>query len=262
MSTRIQDRLQRGIGAGYSENQKLSGGYTPEEADRQARIARGEEIDADPLTPVEESKEEEKKEIPNPSVQPATEEEVKTASRIAAMVGNAGSKLKDLDPILEDNKQLRSKIEASLEPIDVTRLLWDDFAEQEVPLFAGKIKLVLRTIPTTLVTLVDRWIFEIVGHTMTSTTKMKLRLFLLYALTVQRIDNEIPGDSNIPNELPNAFSRDWKSIGTLFEKRLQWILQKNPAIVDLIMVNITWFEQRVRRTVSDAQFVGQEIKKS
>jgi hypothetical protein len=260
MSTRIQDRLQRGIGAGYPENQRISGGYEPEEADRQARIARGEEIDTDPLTP--EPVEKEEKEIPNPSVQPATEEEVKTASRIAAMIGSAGSKLKDLDPILEDNTKLRDSIEASLDPIDVTRLLWDDYAEQEIPLFAGKIKLVLRTIPTTLVTLVDRWIFEIAGHMMTSTTKMKIRMFLIYALTIRRIDNEIPGGSDIPDTLPDVISRDWKGIGPIFEKRLQWILKKNPAIVDLLMVNITWFEQRVRRTVSNAQFVGQEVKKS
>jgi len=259
--SRIADRLQRGIGAGYPANQKLSGGFSEEAAERQAKIARGEIEDVDPLTPVE-AVEPEKEEIPPPSTEKASEEEVLAATRIAAMLSETSARLSDRDPLMDDNSKMRAVIESQLPPIDVGRLLFDDYAEQNIPLFQGQVHLRLRTLDSQWVTLIDRWIYEIVGVSMTLPTKQKIRLLLIVAMTILEVNGKPPGDRAIPTETPSIFMRKFKPVSELFEARLEWLLLKNPAIVDLFLLNVTWFEQRVRRTVHDAQFMAQEIKKS
>lgn len=260
---RISERAGHGAGSAYAEAQKVSRGLSDKEAEREAekakRIARGEETD-DLEDDIEE-------EIPPPDLEPPTEEENEVAKKISEMIrADKTPRPKTyVDPIVQRMTEKREKIEADLDPISVSDLLFNQRAIQKVPLF-DDVDMVLRSLLGLHFTLLDRWTLNEFDK-LSMAVRSRLRQFTAVALTIHRLDGKIPAGVVLPDDKESSISAsvldpDPKLYYDVFDARLNWLQEKSPVLIDVLCAHVTWFEQRIRRVIADHMYVGQRIKKS
>lgn len=258
IKTRMQDSSRTGMGAGFAANQQLSLGLSPEEAEKAAREVRGE------VTSSQDQKNEEKeKELPPPDKKEASKEELETAKQLIGLMRDVQNHETiddpNADPLLSE--KLRKSIEDSLDPIDLGMLFFNGYAEQTIELFNGKLKVRLKSLSSEELSIVQRWIENWVGVQLSPGQKFKLKNQTQCALQIVTLNGEIPADMELP-KISGILQADFKETATVLEKKLNWLLALNPDILDLLILNIAWFRQRVRRVVASNAYVGQELKKS
>ena len=258
IKTRMQDSSRTGMGAGFAANQRLSLGLSPEDAEKAAQEVRGE------VTSSQDPKKEDKEaEITPPDKKAATTDEVETAKQLIGLMRDVQQHETidnpNADPLLSE--KLRKSIEDSLEPIDLGMLFFHGYAEQTVKLFDGKLVVCMKTLSSEELSITQRWIENWVSVQLSPTQKFKLKNQVQCALQIVSVNGDIPADLTIP-EISGILQADFKEMSQFLEKKLNWLLALNPDILDLLVLNIVWFRQRVRRVVASNAYVGQELKKS
>jgi len=260
IKTRLQDQTRSGMGAAFPENQRLTLGLSTEEAEEAARAARGEV--AEKSTGPSEEKEE-VAEVPPPDLAEATQDEVDTAKQLIGLVREAQQEEDVTDPHADPllATDLRKSIEANLDPIDLQLLLFHGKAEQAVPLLNGALNVVIRTLGGDEISLIKRWVDNSIRVQLSPAQKFKVKHQVQCAMQIASMNGDIPGNCQLPNSR-SILQPKFKEVAKVFEKKLNWFLSLNPDIIDLLVLNVAWFQQRVRRVVADNAYVGQEIKKS
>ncbi len=261
---RAEEKALQGVGAAYPANQQLSRGLSKEEADATAQKAKAY---AEEMATGKKSAVKEEVVIPPPDKEDATQDQLETAKRLLDLLPHTPLAHPALDPLAED-PVLRKKIEDSLTPIDIAQLLFSNRVRQTVSLFEGKLSVELVSLKSIEHNLLERWLltnpsFE--GRNLAY--RRRQGALTTAALTIRAINGKPPTDIDFPLETDNSISplmgeSEFIIWTKLFNARLNWISGLQPSITDLLILNVSWFEQRIRRVVANNAYTGQEIKKS
>jgi hypothetical protein len=167
----------------------------------------------------------------------------------------------ELEDPLKDEK-IRETVEKDLEPIDVAQLIFNGQVEQEVTLF-GTHKLVLRSLKGNTFLLIDRWVSQTLGKRIqTPVLLTRIKYIVTAALSIASWAGSVPGNLSFYETNLDPLASDISGFAHVCETRLNWLLDMDPNIAELLALNVTWFEQRKRRVVSSASYIAQEAKKS
>lgn len=265
MSDRIKNRLKeaskRGIGSAYTVNQKISMGLDEEEAERAAAEAAGVAAE-ESGEEVKEEEAEEVEEIPPPDQEDPSESEVRLAREVQNLLrrvpDSQGTKKEDDF----DAEEVRKQIEDQLDPIDVSQAIFYGSVEQRIPLGSDDIRLdlVLKSLKVHHYALLDRWIYGL-STRMAMPLRHKLRYLTGAAVSTKSVGGKLVEPKTWPDQERNVTDPELSEWADFFEKRLNWLLNLPPTIVEAIAQNVTWFEQRVDRVLRNVLYMRQEVKK-
>jgi len=265
MDDRLKNRMEKagvtGIGAAFPSNQRLSMGLDEESAEEAAAAARGEALNPTGEEPEEAEVQEE---IPPPDTLEATKEEVETAAQIVDLLRSVPDSRNMGEEDQMRSEEVRKEVESKLAPIDMASLLFNGYVEQTIPLGNDNMKLdlKLRSLTVDHYAAIDRWIYSHLLANIALPLKHRLRFITAAALSIEEVSGKKSAEGTPwPDKGKDILEPDFKEWSAFFKVRLNWLLQMNPAVVELFTTHVTWFEQRIRRAVGDLAYMGQEIKK-
>jgi hypothetical protein len=260
---RIRQRLDRvgsvGMGSAFAANQKVSRGVNDEEAEEMAKEAQGAAKEAMSTEP-EEKKEEE---VPPPDKAELTEAEIRQATELNKILRSMSTQtpVDDKDPLRD--VEWRKKLEAGLAPISVMDLMFKEYAEQTVELFSetNRLRVTFRSLRGDQYTLIERWVYSEIRARISPPLLRRLQFILTGACMIQTINGVVPKgiwpDTDAPIIEPTM-----ETFADFFLTRIRWMLRMNPYLMEVLITNAQWFEQRVNRVLGNDLYLGQQIKKS
>jgi hypothetical protein len=256
-------------GSAFAANHQVHG-LDPAQAEEAAEFAgataRGEVF-------VPDEPKDGEKDISPPDKEAPSPEETEAARLLATLRGAQRAIEPDgIDPLIGPDaiRRLQNKLADTLEPIDVLELMFHGYVEQEVPFLANRpdFTLRMRTLKSAHYMLLDWWAFEAMDETLPIAQRRRMRHQVGAACTVLTVGGRPPAlsDGTALIDVPQHdldFSSGNKELCTkIFQQRLDWLMDKTPGAADMIAVHTTLFEQRVRRALADAAYVGQQVKKT
>jgi hypothetical protein len=267
---RLEEARLTGGGSAFPENYQAQG-MSRTEAEKRAEEVRRFAREGVVPGAEEEASQEPQGDPPPPDLGPITEKETEEARNLASLLREAQARVRPFpgeDPwkrFLSDLERMREPLEKSLEPIDPLQLLFHESIEQVVPLIQGKLKVRFRSLTALEYNLVERWI---VTHPSLRGTPPflieKLNGMMLLALSIEALSEDRgPSVPSVQDQGFGLTSQDFEQIyGKALISRLEWLMRRPVAVVDLLRMNFIWFEQRIHRVVSDASYLDHHLKKS
>lgn len=154
--------------------------------------------------------------------------------------------------------QRRQRIEAALEPLDLSQLLFKRYVEQVVPVRNG-LSYTLRSLPG----LYEDWIHRILSKELQGTESEMVinNRFSLYrtAATLVAINGEpLRGVGESLHKLQQE--SEFATFSDLLKMRVSFLQQLPAALLEDLAVQVIWFQGRIRALLADD--AGTEVGKS